>query len=195
MLKERYYTEPTEVDQLIFAKLVPPEHSLRQVKRLIDFERFRALVADCYSPALGRSAADPVRLIKLEFLQFHYTLSDRDVIATAQVNVAFQFFLDLSLESRLPVPSLLSHSHPFGVDRQQALFYQVVTQARAQGLIRDRLRLELPRMSSRTSPSRPPSAWSPRPGSACWPRPARMPQSGSPSRPSRPNACGCDPFP
>jgi transposase len=143
MLKERYYTEPTEVDQLIFAKLVPSEHYLRQVKRLIDFERFRALVADCYSPTLGRSAEDPVRLIKLEFLQFHYTLSDRDVIATAQVNVAFRFFLDLSLESRLPVPSLLSQFRTrLGVDRHQALFDQVVTQARAQGLIRDRLRLK-----------------------------------------------------
>jgi transposase len=71
MLKESYDTEPTEVDQLIFAKLVPPEHYLRHVKRLIDFERFRALVADGDSPAVGRSAEDPVRLITLEFLQCH----------------------------------------------------------------------------------------------------------------------------
>src|SRR6266508_4483680 len=98
MLKDNYYTEPTEVDQLVFAKLVPPDHYLQRVKQLLDFERFRELVKDCYSPAMGRTAEDPVRLIKLEFLQFHYRLSDREVIATAQVNVAFRFFLDLSLE-------------------------------------------------------------------------------------------------
>ena len=143
MLKESYYTEPTEMDRLVFAKLVPPDHYLRQVKQSIDFERFRALVTDCYSAAMGRTAEDPVRMIKLGFLQFHYRLSDREVIAAAQVNVAFRCFLDLSLESRLPVPSLLTQFRTrLGVERYQALFDQVVTQAREQGLVRDRLRLK-----------------------------------------------------
>ena len=99
MLKDNYYMEPTEVDQLVFAKLVPPDHYLRRVKQLLDFERFRELVKDCYSPALGRTAEDPVRLIKLEFLQMHYRLSDREVVAAAQVNVAFRFFLEVSLRA------------------------------------------------------------------------------------------------
>jgi transposase len=143
MLKERYYTEPTEMDTLVFEKLVPPDHDVRRVKQLIDFERFRDLVKDCYSPAMGRTADDPVRLIKLAFLQFHYNLSDREVIAAAQVHVALRYFLDLSLESRLPVPSVLTQFRTrVGVARYQALFDQVVTQARAYGLIRDRLRLK-----------------------------------------------------
>jgi len=143
MLKESYYTEPTEMDTLVFEKLVPPDHYLRRVKQLIDFERFRDLLKDCYSPAMGRTAEDPVRVMKLMFLQFHYNLSDREVMAAAQVNVAFRYFLDLSLASRLPVPSLLSQFRTrVGVARQQALFDQVVTQAREYGLIRDRLRLK-----------------------------------------------------
>ena len=143
MLKESYYTEPTERDTLVFEKLMPPDHYLRQVKRRIDFERLRALVTDCYSPAMGRTAEDPVRLIKLAFLQFHSTLSDREGIAAAQVNVAFRSFLDLSLESRLPVPSLLTQFRTrLGVQRHQALFDQLVTQAREYGLIRDRLRVK-----------------------------------------------------
>ncbi len=143
MLKESYYTEPTELDTLVFAKLVPPDHYLRQVKQSIDFERCRDLVQDCYSSAMGRTAEDPVRMIKLGFLQCHDRLSDREVIAAAQVNVAFRFFLDLALESRLPVPSLLTQFRTrLGVERYQALFDQVVTQAREQGLVRDRLRLK-----------------------------------------------------
>src|SRR6266478_2174850 len=106
MLKENYDTKPTEIDTLVFEKLVPPDHSLRRVKPLIDFARFRDLVAAGYNPAMGRTAHAPVRMIKLAFLQFHSILSDREVIATAQVHVAFRFLLDLSLESRLPVPSL-----------------------------------------------------------------------------------------
>jgi transposase len=143
MLKERYYTDPSEVDQIVCAQLVPPDHYLRQVKRLIDFELFRDLGKDCYSPAMGRTAEDPVRVLKLTFLQFHYHLSDREVMAAAQVNVAFRYCLDLSLTSRLPVPSVLSQFRMrLGVARYQALFDQVVTQARAYGLIRDRLRLK-----------------------------------------------------
>lgn len=143
MLKDDYYTEPTEIDILVFENLVSPDHYLRRVKHLIDFGRFRDLVSDCYSPAMGRTAHDPVRMIKLAFLQLHYTLSDREVIATAQVNVAFRFFLDLSLQSPLPVPSLLTQFRTrLGPERHQALFDQLVTQAREYGLIRDRLRLK-----------------------------------------------------
>jgi transposase len=143
MLKESYYTDPTEVDQMVFAQLVPPDHDLRQVKRLIDCEPFRDLVKDCDSPAMGRTAEDPVRVMKLTFLQFHDNLSDREVMAAAQVNVAFRYVLDRSLTSRLPVPSVRSQFRTrWGVARDQALFDQVVTHARAYGLLRDRLRLK-----------------------------------------------------
>ena len=42
MLKSDYYTEPTEMDELIFEQLVPAEHYLRRVKAVIDFEFVRA---------------------------------------------------------------------------------------------------------------------------------------------------------
>ncbi len=143
MLKKNYYIEPTAVDQLVFERLVPSDHYLRQVKASIDFEQFRALVRDCYSPNMGRGAEDPVRMIKLEFLELHYRLSDREVIAEAQVNVAFRFFLDLSLESPLPVPSLLAQFRGrLKEERHRALLNEVVAQARAQGLVQDRLRLK-----------------------------------------------------
>ncbi len=143
MLRESYYRELTDTDRLVFEKLVPPDHYLRQVKALIDFEAFRELLRDVYSPHRGRPAEDPILLLKLEFLEFHYGLSDREVIAEAQVNVAFRYFLDLSLDSRLPVPSLLSQFRArLGEERHQALFDAVVRQAREQGLIKDRLRLK-----------------------------------------------------
>ena len=81
-------------------------------------------------------------MITLEFLPFHDNLSDREVIAAAQVHVAFRFFLDLALESRVPVLSVLAQFRTrVGMERHQALFDQCVTQAREQGLVRDRLRL------------------------------------------------------
>ena len=143
MLKTNYYTEPTDIDLLIFEKLVPASHYLRQVKATIDFEFVRAEVQDCYSETMGRSAMDPVLMFKLEFLQHHYTLSDREVIAEAQVNVAYRYFLDLSITSPLPVPSLLSQFRTrLGEERHQGLFDGIVAQARQHGLVKDRLRLK-----------------------------------------------------
>ena len=89
-------------------------------------------------------------------LQCHDHLSDRAVIAAAQVNVAWRFFVDLWLERRGPVPSGLT---PFrrrvGVDRHHALVDQLVTQAREPGLVRDRLRLKeaTPVLANRAVPS------------------------------------------
>jgi hypothetical protein len=57
--------------------------------------------------------------------------------------VAFRFFLDLSLESVLPVPSLLSQFRTrLGEERFERVFNEILRQARAQGLVKDRLRLK-----------------------------------------------------
>lgn len=143
MLKSDYYIEPTELDLVIFEKLVPANHYLRQVKVIIDFEFVRAAVQDCYSETMGRSAIDPVLMFKLEFLEYQYDLSDREVIVEAQVNVAYRYFLDLSVSSPLPVPSLLSQFRTrLGEERHQGLFDGIVAQARHHGLVKDRLRLK-----------------------------------------------------
>jgi len=143
MLKAEYYSVPSELDMMIFEKLIPAEHYLRKLKAAIDFAPLRALVAECYAAGMGAPAEDPVRLMKLSLLQFHYDLSDSQVIRQAQVNVAFRFFLDVSLESALPVPSLLSQFRTrLGSERFTRVFNEIVRQARGHGLVKDRLRLK-----------------------------------------------------
>ncbi len=143
MLKDTNYTPPTELDLLIFEKLIPPDHYLRKVKAFIDFERYRRALATCYSPDEGRPADDPVLMVKLEFLEFHYNLSDRQVIANTQVNVAFRYFLDLSVDSTLPHPSLLTvFRRRLGAQKHENLLQALVGQAREQGLVKDRVRLK-----------------------------------------------------
>src|SRR6266849_5657904 len=143
MLKADYYSAPTDLDLLVFEKLIPADHYLRRLKAALNFEPLRELVADCYAVGLGAPAEDPGRLLNLSLLQFQYDLSDNQVLRQAQVNVAFRFFLDLSLESLLPVPSLLSQFRTrLGVDRFTRVFNEILRQGRVQGLVRDRLRLK-----------------------------------------------------
>jgi len=143
MLKAKYYIHPTELDLLVYEKLVTADHYLRRVKEVIDFEPLRDLVADCYSKDEGRPAEDPVLMFKLHFLEFHYDHSDRDVLTESEVNVAFRFFLDLSLDSPLPSPGLLSQFRTrLGVERFKKAFNEILRQAREHGLVKDRLRLK-----------------------------------------------------
>src|SRR5258708_3120945 len=92
---------------------------------------------------MGRPAVEPVLLLKLEFLEYHYNLSDRGVIKQAQVNMAYRFFLDLSLRSELPHHTLLTYFRErLGREQHQRLFDAIVGQARQHGLVKDRLRLK-----------------------------------------------------
>jgi transposase len=143
MLKENYDFTPSPLDLLVFEKVVPADHYLRQLKAAIDFTPCRKQVAECYSSEMGRGAWDPVRLLKLLLLAFHYGLSDERVISEAQVNLAFRFFLDLSLEAALPEPSLLSQFRTrLGAERFEHIFQEIIRQARAAGLVKDRLRVK-----------------------------------------------------
>jgi hypothetical protein len=143
LLKPWKYVPPTELDERIFAALVPADHYLRRVKAALDFARLRPLLAQAYPSTTGRPAAEPLLLLGLEYLQYHYNLSDRLVLARAQSEVAFRFFLDLGLDSGLPHPSLLSYFRQrLGPDRHQQLFHALLAQAREHGLLKDRLRLK-----------------------------------------------------
>jgi transposase len=138
-----HYTLPTEEDRRVFEALVPSGHYLRRAAQVIDFERFRPLMASCYSPHWGRPADEPVLLLKLTFLQYHDRLSDNRVIEQAGVNIAYREFLGLGMQSSLPDPSLLSYFRGRlggGIFRQ--IFDDLVAQAREHGLVKDRLRLK-----------------------------------------------------
>jgi len=143
MLKAPTYLPLTELDHRIFEATVPADHYLRRVLGAVDFERCRPLLACAYDPDRGRPACEPVLLLKLEFLQYHYNLSDRQVVDQAHYNMAFRLFLGLSLDSALPDPSLLTYfRRRLGPAKHQQVFDDVVGQAREKGLVKDRLRLK-----------------------------------------------------
>lgn len=143
MLKADYTPVLTPLDEVVFTQLVPADHYLRRLKAAVDFPRFRPLVADCYAAESGRPALDPVVLLKLLLLQLHYGWSDAQVLQQAQVNVALRFFLDWSLATPPPEASLLSvFRQRLGLARWQGILQEVVRQARAAGLVKDRLRLK-----------------------------------------------------
>src|SRR6056297_1165296 len=123
-------------DDYFVKHLVPDDHPLLQIGRVVDFDFVRDLVEDLYSPDRGREAIDPALLLRLCFVQIYYDLSDREVIDHAQVNLAIRCFLHLGIEDALPDPSTLSVFRTrLGPDRFRQIFEASIQQARQAGLV------------------------------------------------------------
>jgi transposase len=132
-----------DAERALYERLVPDDHFLRQLRRVVDFEAFRPLLTSAYSPDQGRRPLDPVILLKLEVLARQYRYSDREVMGAARFNIAYRLFLNLSLESPLPNHTLMTYfRNRLGPERLQQVFDRLVGQARRLGLVKDRLRLK-----------------------------------------------------
>jgi len=143
MLKPPSPSALSELDREIFAAVVPEDHYLRRVQAHIDFEHFRPRLADAYSSSMGRPAVDPVRMLKVLFLRFHYRLSDRQVMERTKTDMAFRWFLGLGLHEAVPNHTNGTHfRHRITAERFEQVFQDLVTLAREHGLVRDRLRLK-----------------------------------------------------
>src|SRR5947209_20559262 len=105
MLPTEVFVPLNEVERDLFTQLVPEDHFLRQLERVVDFERFRPTLAPHYAAGAGRPALDPVLMLKLDLLGIHYRWSDRELMRQAQVNMAHRLFLNLGSASVLPHPT------------------------------------------------------------------------------------------
>ena len=133
----------TPFDQRCFDIFVPREHHLRNALRLIPWDDMHEILATAYSPDRGRPSEPPVMMLKIEYLRYHYNLSDRQVIERAKTDLAFRCFLQVDLYHRLVDPSALTYFRArLGVDGFRRVFDQTIAHARAEGLVKERLRLK-----------------------------------------------------
>ncbi|MGF3073708.1 transposase, partial [Facklamia sp. P13069] len=112
--------------------LVPEEHLLRKIDRHIDFSFIYGLVEDVYCLDNGRPSIDPVTLIKIPIIQYLFGIpSMRQTIQEIQVNVAYRWFLGLSLTDPVPHFSTFGKNYKRrfeGTSIAQQIFSQILTQ-------------------------------------------------------------------
>lgn len=91
--------------------LVPEEHLLRKVDRVINFDRIYGFVEQYYCPDNGRPAVDPVVLFKMVFIQHLFGIpSLRRTVEEINVNVAYRWFLGFDLTTKVPHFSTVSYA-------------------------------------------------------------------------------------
>lgn len=138
MLKERPQTQST-LEFVSIDELVPSDHLLRKIDKTIDFSFLHDLVKDFYCVDNGRPALDPTLMFKLLFIGYLFGIrSERQLIREVQVNVAYRWFLGLSLTDKVPDASTLSANRTRRFqesDLYQNIFDEIVFQAMKHKLV------------------------------------------------------------
>lgn len=90
------------MEVVLIENLVPQDHLLRKIEAILDSAYIRERMAEFYSKR-GRPAIDPVVLVKMELIAYLFGIrSDRRLIEEIQVNIAYRWFLGLSLTAPVP---------------------------------------------------------------------------------------------
>ena len=82
-------------DIAFFDALVRRDHWVRRAAEHVDFLKIREQLEKYYSDGVGCPGVEPLLLMKLELLMYHDNLSDSQVMARAESDMAYRWFLGL----------------------------------------------------------------------------------------------------
>lgn len=124
-------------NQMIYESLIPKDHLLLQIEKIVSFDFVYDKVKERYSK-LGRESYDPVLMFKICLLQYLYNLSDREVATRMQTDIAFRWFLKLELSDKVPDYTTISHYRikRLGEKEYDEIFKSIVGQCIDYGLIK-----------------------------------------------------------
>ena len=133
-----------ERDQLEFfvcgslRDLVPDDHVLARVDRVLDLGWLHEEVAELYAAGVGRPGIDPEAAVRLMLAGFLLGIvHDRRLMREAQVNLAIRWFAGYGLHDRLPDHSSLTRIRQrWGVERFRAIFERTVRACVEAGIAR-----------------------------------------------------------
>jgi len=137
------HSKQTSLEFVSIESLVPKDHLLRKIDRVIDFEFIRAKVKELYCADNGRPAVDPVVLFKMLFIGYLYGVrSERQLVKEIQVNVAYRWFIGFGLTDKIPDASTFSQNRRRRFTESsiyQDIFDEIVLQAIRRKLVSGRV--------------------------------------------------------
>jgi transposase len=116
--------------------LVPDDHVLARVDRVLDLSWLHDEVAEVYSSGVGRPPIDPEAAVRLMLAGFLLGIvHDHRLMREAQVNLAIRWFAGFGLSERLPDHSSLTRIRQrWGAERFRRIFERTVKACVAAGI-------------------------------------------------------------
>jgi transposase len=122
----------------LYDRIVPIDHLLRKINQVVDFSFAGQILNDRYHPHIGRPAEAPEFMLRLCLLQYIYGDSDRQVIENARINLAYKYFLGLTVDAEVPDYTTISYfrAQRLGEEKFQLVLEQIVLQCINKGLVK-----------------------------------------------------------
>lgn len=119
------------------SNLIPDDHILKLVDKVLDLSWLRREVADCYNETMGRPSIDPESSLRLMLAgYFQGIVHDRKLMREAQVNLAIRWFAGFRLHEVLPEHSSLTKIRQrWGPDKFKKIFQKTVKMCIDAGLV------------------------------------------------------------
>jgi transposase len=119
-------------------EVVPPDHLVRQIDRLLDLGWVHKELSPFYSHT-GRPSIDPVLMIRMLIVGYVFAIrSERQLCAEVQVNLAYRWFCKVGIEGSIPDHSVFSrarHERFRESDALRRVFEGVVATCIREGLV------------------------------------------------------------
>lgn len=119
------------------SSLVPDDHILRLVDKVLDLSWLRDEVKDLYCCDNGRPGIDPEAAVRLMLAGFFQGIvHDRKLMREAQVNIAIRWFAGYRLDEKLPDHSSLTKIRQrWGRERFKKIFQKTIQSCIDAGLV------------------------------------------------------------
>ena len=119
------------------SSLIPEDHILKQVDKVLDLSWLRGYVKDLYCTNNGRPGIDPEAAVRLMLAGFFHNIThDRKLMRDAQVNIAIRWFAGFRLDEKLPDHSSLTKIRQrWGAKRFKEIFVKTVQSCIDAGLV------------------------------------------------------------
>lgn len=137
--KTNVYYDRNQLEFTCLEEMVPDDHFLRKIENAIDFDFIHKLTKEYYSPIHGRPCLDTVILFKIILLNFLVGKNSiRAILEDTKVNMAYRWFLGISIKDNVPNFSTFSQNYRrrySNTDVFDKIFTTIVTNLYEKGLV------------------------------------------------------------
>jgi transposase len=106
------YFDKHQYQMISLDELVPTDHLLRKIENAIDFSFIHKLTREYYSSSNGRPCLDTITLFKIALLNYIYGKNSiRATLEETKVNMAYRWFLNISMIEKVPNYSTFSQNY------------------------------------------------------------------------------------
>lgn len=116
--------------------LVPEDHLLKRLERLVSFDFVRDITRDYYSHT-GKPSIDPVVLVKMLLVGYLFDIrSERKLIEEITLNLAYPWYIGYDLDEEVPNHSVFSKARVrFGKKLFVDIFEKILIRCMELGLV------------------------------------------------------------